>query len=75
MPRPVSDKNQLYIEIGNYGTIQMDSILRQACEHFGACTPEEVTISPEYIKVDGCSCCNDMSDYEMYLCVTVERIV
>lgn len=73
MSKPVSDSNQLYIEIGNYGTIDMDEILRRANAHFGCCTIDEVTISPEHIKIDGCSCCHDWSDYEMYLCVTVNR--
>lgn len=73
MSKPVSDHNQLYIEISNFGTIEMDNILNQACSHFGCVTIDEVTISPEFIKVDGCSCCHDWNDYEMYICVTVNK--
>jgi hypothetical protein len=73
MSRPVSDANQLYIPIGNFGTINMDDLLERACSHFGCVTIDEVTISPENLKVDGCSCCYDSSDYEMYLCVTVNK--
>lgn len=73
MGYPVSDSNQLYIEVGNFGTINMQSILEQACSHFGCVTIDEVVISPEDIKVEGCGCCYDASDYRLFLCVTIER--
>lgn len=64
---PVSNEKTLYISAG-YGTLSMASILEQAEEHFGKKLElENINIEASNIKVDGCSCCYDSSDYQLYL--------
>lgn len=70
---PVSNDHELYIEVPNFNTINLSSIIEQAQSHFGAVTVDEIVISPELIQVEGCSCCYDSSDYRQYLCVTIEK--
>lgn len=70
---PVSNANELYIEVPNFNTIHLSSIIEQAQTHFGCVTVDEIVISPETIQVEGCSCCYDSSNYRQYLCVTIEK--
>lgn len=70
---PVSNEKELFIEVPNYNTINLSSIIEQAQAHFGCVTVDEIVISPERHQVEGCSCCYDDSDYRQYLCVTIEK--
>lgn len=69
---PTSNKNELYILVGNYGTIPLTDLLQQAIDHFGPCELADLTISPEWWQVTGCSCHPEYSDHENYICVTLE---
>ncbi|WKV20530.1 hypothetical protein 16Q_137 [Pseudomonas phage 16Q] len=68
---PTNTKDYLYLAVGNYGTINLTDLLERAVEHFGPCELSDLSVSPEWTKVDGCSCCYDSTDYENYLCVSL----
>lgn len=68
---PTSTKNDLYIQVGNFSTISLPDLLEQAIAHFGPCELTDLTISPEWHQVTGCSCHPEYSDHENYICVTL----
>ena len=70
---PQDTHDMFYIKTGNFGEIKLLDLVERANEHFGTCALTELTISPEWLKIDGCSCCYDSSDYENYICVTINR--
>ncbi len=67
---PQSDANTFYMSV-EYSQQSVIDIIERAQEHFcGNITPENLLISAENIKITGCGCCYDPSDYQMYLVVT-----
>lgn len=66
---PTSDEKTLYVDM-DCRTYTFDELFEKIKEHFG---PErqinEFNIKSERIKITGCSCHPEYSDYEVYLIV------
>jgi hypothetical protein len=67
---PVSTADVLYLE--HYGNPNSFGTLAQRItDHFGPDVKlSQFDIEPERLQVRGCMCCNDSSDYEIYLVIT-----
>lgn len=68
---PESNRQYLYIAVGDFNTINLVDLIEQARDHFGPCEAADLAISPEWTQVEGCSCCYDSSDYVNYICVSL----
>lgn len=76
MGHPANTSKEYYIQTGNFNDRPLLEIIEEARAHFGEDTKlSELSIAPEHIKVSGCSCCFDYSDYETYLCVYLTKEV
>jgi hypothetical protein len=71
---PESNKNELYIDLGNYQSIGFSELIDEIKNHFkieGDFDIDDFKISPEYHQVD---CFGydryDPSDYSNFLCIT-----
>lgn len=67
---PVNTADELYINY--YGqSISFYDLSHSITAHFGdGVQLNQFDISVERIQVRGCSCCNDSSDYELYIVIT-----
>jgi hypothetical protein len=67
---PENTATKLYIADDENPT--MGEVLDRAREHFGVTSAlNDLNFSCENVKVTGCSCCYDPSDYMLYLVISV----
>lgn len=70
---PVSTPDELYLNY--YGSpLSFGELADHITAHFGMDVKlNEFSIEVERKQVRGCSCCNDNSDYELYMVITKRK--
>ena len=70
---PENDAKTLYLDMEHRSALSFGELAREATEHFGAEVGlSQLRIEAKNIKVTGCSCHSESSDYNLYLVIELD---
>lgn len=70
---PESDGKTLYIDMEYQSALSFGELARMASDHFGeTASLSQLRIDSQKIKVTGCSCHDEASDWGLYLVIEVD---
>ena len=70
---PESDGKTLYIDMEHRSALSFGELARMASDHFGeTASLSQLRVDTKNIKVTGCSCHSEASDYNLYLVIEVD---